>query len=101
MTGAVPFDDGFGGAIYLCWPFPEPSWQLLGFLSNDKPSAIFRISGIRPPSEIMAVPFAMPEAGIAQVDDGLVMHEMKLCSCDRVCIEAYVLRFPFWYPSMT
>jgi len=44
MTGAAPFPEGLGGSVYLCWPVPEPSWHLLGFISNDKPSAIFKIA---------------------------------------------------------
>lgn len=49
MLGSVPFPAGTGGAVYFS--FPEPAggsvWQLLGFISNDKPSAIFRISGLK------------------------------------------------------
>ncbi|XP_077548920.1 protein OPI10 homolog [Haemaphysalis longicornis] len=46
LTGAQPFPDGFGGSVYFCWPSPDAvgNWQLLGFISNTKPSAIFRIS---------------------------------------------------------
>ena len=44
LTGSSPFPDGFGGSVYLCWPKPDLSWNLLGFISNDKPSAIFKIA---------------------------------------------------------
>lgn len=49
MTGEVPFSDGFGGAIYMGWPGggesgAEVAWQYLGFVANDKPSAIFKVS---------------------------------------------------------
>ena len=44
LTGAVPFPEGMGGAVYFCWPQPGGGqvWQLLGTISNTKPSAIFR-----------------------------------------------------------
>lgn len=48
MTGVAPFDEGYGASIFLGWSHPEPSWQLLGFLTNDKPSAIFRIQKTKP-----------------------------------------------------
>ncbi|AWP15911.1 putative protein Hikeshi [Scophthalmus maximus] len=50
MLGTVPFPAGTGGAVYFSFPDPEgggPVWQLLGFITNDKPSAIFKISGLR------------------------------------------------------
>ena len=53
MTGTVPFSDGFGGSIHLGWPSPdgsEPPWQYLGFISNEKPSAVFRINKTDPGS---------------------------------------------------
>ena len=35
-------------AVYFCWPNPAgPSWQLLGLLSNDKPSAVFKVAGLK------------------------------------------------------
>ena len=66
LTGQVPFSDGFGGSIYLGWPLTGGgqaslnldgvSWQLLGFISNEKPSAIFKIAKVKP-HETVANPF--------------------------------------------
>ncbi|XP_006639250.1 protein Hikeshi [Lepisosteus oculatus] len=49
MLGTVPFPAGMGGAVYFSYPDPSsvPVWQLLGFITNEKPSAIFKISGLK------------------------------------------------------
>lgn len=60
LTGQVPFTPDFGGAIYFGWPSPESggiSWQYLGYISNDKPSAIFKLAKVKP-SEMHANPFS-------------------------------------------
>ncbi|KAF2357041.1 protein of unknown function DUF775 [Trinorchestia longiramus] len=49
MTGTLPFPDDLGGAVYFSWPSPEgaPEWHFLGTITNQKPSAIFKISGLK------------------------------------------------------
>ncbi|XP_043927135.1 protein Hikeshi [Protopterus annectens] len=48
MLGTVPFPVGMGGSVYISYPDSSglPVWQLLGFITNEKPSAIFKISGL-------------------------------------------------------
>lgn len=61
LTGQVPFSPEFGGAIYFGWPSPETggiSWQFLGYINNDKPSAIFKLAKVKP-SELLANPFSL------------------------------------------
>ncbi|PPQ77941.1 hypothetical protein CVT25_015416 [Psilocybe cyanescens] len=43
LLGSVPFPEGFGAAVHFFWP--GKGFQLLGMLSNEKPSAIFRLKG--------------------------------------------------------
>ncbi|KAF8874837.1 DUF775-domain-containing protein [Infundibulicybe gibba] len=43
LLGTIPFPDGYGATVHLFWP--GKGFQLLGMLSNEKPSAIFRLRG--------------------------------------------------------
>lgn len=57
LTGQIPFAEGFGGSIYFGWSIgSDIAWQLLGYISNDKPSAIFKISKVKP-TEVSISPF--------------------------------------------
>ncbi|KAF9117615.1 hypothetical protein BGW39_002005, partial [Mortierella sp. 14UC] len=41
LLGTMPFQEGFAATVHLLWP--NKTWQLLGMLSNEKASAIFRL----------------------------------------------------------
>ncbi|KAK7062807.1 hypothetical protein VNI00_000300 [Paramarasmius palmivorus] len=43
LLGTIPFPDGYGATVHFHWP--GKGFQLLGMLSNEKPSAIFRLRG--------------------------------------------------------
>ncbi|KAF5372602.1 hypothetical protein D9758_005223 [Tetrapyrgos nigripes] len=43
LIGTMPFPQGYGATVHFHWP--GKGFQLLGMLSNDKPSAIFRLRG--------------------------------------------------------
>nr|CAG4646558.1 EOG090X0D82 [Macrothrix elegans] len=68
LTGTLPFPEGFGGSVYFRWPETDlsipPVWQLLGVLSNNKPSAIFRITGLKKSSSLISTPFGIQQANI-------------------------------------
>ena len=60
LTGQIYFSDGHGGSIYIGWPSAVAgggiSWQLLGFISNQKPSAIFKL--VKEKSDVVMNPFS-------------------------------------------
>ncbi|XP_006824818.1 protein OPI10 homolog, partial [Saccoglossus kowalevskii] len=63
LLGTIPFPDGMGGSVHFSWPSPEgPQWQLLGHISNQKPSAIFKITKIKPDDLLSSGPFGMMAA---------------------------------------
>ncbi|XP_054161846.1 protein OPI10 homolog [Oppia nitens] len=49
MTGLQPFPEGMAGSVYFSFPDPSspPTWIYLGFISNEKPSAIFKITKLK------------------------------------------------------
>jgi protein Hikeshi len=45
LTGSIPFQQGLGASVYLHWTnLSNDTWQLLGMISNEKPSAIFKLT---------------------------------------------------------
>ncbi|XP_046907010.1 protein Hikeshi isoform X2 [Hypomesus transpacificus] len=74
MLGTVPFPVGMGGAVYFSFPDQVGGqvWQLLGFITNDKPSAIFKIASLKAgeggkhPFGMMAAPQAVSVAQFTQ-----------------------------------
>ncbi|KAG9291379.1 hypothetical protein G9A89_003483 [Geosiphon pyriformis] len=50
LLGTVPFEPGYAATVHFLWPGGEDGWKLLGMLSNEKPSAIFRLRGAIIPS---------------------------------------------------
>ncbi|ESK92258.1 inositol metabolism protein opi10 [Moniliophthora roreri MCA 2997] len=48
LLGTVPFPDGYGATVHFHWP--GKGFQLLGMLSNEKQSAIFKLRGSFSPS---------------------------------------------------
>ncbi|GAA5923434.1 hypothetical protein JCM1841_003325 [Sporobolomyces salmonicolor] len=50
LTGQTPLPEGYGCTIHL--DAPGKGWQLIGALTNAKPSAIFRLRGTFIPSSL-------------------------------------------------
>ncbi|KAL0946292.1 hypothetical protein HGRIS_012541 [Hohenbuehelia grisea] len=63
LLGTVPFPDGYGASVHFYWP--GKGFQLLGMLSNDKPSAIFRLRGSFTSNATMANPHAFTSGASA------------------------------------
>ncbi|CAG8446361.1 3356_t:CDS:2 [Ambispora leptoticha] len=47
LLGTIAFEPGYAATVHFLWPGPDgaSTWKLLGMLSNEKPSAIFRLRG--------------------------------------------------------
>eukprot|EP01116_Phalansterium_solitarium_P014072 TRINITY_DN31597_c0_g1_i1.p2 TRINITY_DN31597_c0_g1~~TRINITY_DN31597_c0_g1_i1.p2 ORF type:complete len:195 (-),score=78.13 TRINITY_DN31597_c0_g1_i1:184-768(-) len=43
MTGAAALPAGSAASVYFQLP-PSPDWQFLGYVSNEKPSAVFKVT---------------------------------------------------------
>lgn len=54
LTGVQPFPATHGGAVYfsLANPTGTAGWQLLGHITNQKPSAIFKIGNLSKAGEV-------------------------------------------------
>lgn len=89
LTGEVPFEDGFGASIFLYWPSIDEEWQLLGHISNDKPSAIFRITGVKPTASGGASGAANPfQAYQMNYNEGVSLW--ALSRCGATCLSCRV-----------
>ncbi|KAI9597135.1 hypothetical protein BDF19DRAFT_435972 [Syncephalis fuscata] len=70
LTGAIPFEEGYGASVHLLWPGAD--WQLLGMLCNEKPSAIFRLRDLTN----LQTPAATSEAVTAMI--GLSVEPLSI-----------------------
>ncbi|CAI4231894.1 unnamed protein product [Auanema sp. JU1783] len=81
MTGTQPFPADFGGSVYIRWPRAnaESNWHYLGFISNDKPSAIFKITQLHQCdakySNVFGDTAYSGEVGCAQI--GIMVETLK------------------------
>ncbi|KAK6191412.1 hypothetical protein SNE40_003107 [Patella caerulea] len=68
MTGQTPFPTDLGGAVYFSWPNASgTSWILLGHITNNKPSAIFKITKLKESSNDVLHPFSSLSVGPTHV----------------------------------
>jgi protein Hikeshi len=90
LTGTVPFQAEYGASVHLHWPSLEGNvWQLLGMLSNEKPSAIFKlhrptaqttVSAIHAEIGISIEPIAMIETQMTTMGKSLVLRNPQSIS---------------------
>ena len=66
LTNPLPF--GYAATIHFDWP--GKPWTLLGFVSNDKPSAIFKVGGKKQVSTI--------DIGMDMMEDSIITAQLGL-----------------------
>ncbi|OMH79754.1 Protein OPI10-like protein [Zancudomyces culisetae] len=44
LLGTIPFNPGYAATVHFRWPASE--WKFLGIVSNEKPSAIFKVKNL-------------------------------------------------------
>src|ERR1700744_1288762 len=53
LIGTIPFQQGYGASVHLHWPgLLSDNWRFLGIISNEKPSAIFKLTN---PTQIKGI----------------------------------------------
>ncbi|WVO12418.1 hypothetical protein L204_100017 [Cryptococcus depauperatus] len=62
LLGTIPFPEGFGASVHFSWPGRE--YIPLGVLTNNKPSAIFRVRSHLPPNVTIGQPSPPAQLGI-------------------------------------
>ncbi|KAH3762433.1 protein Hikeshi [Pelomyxa schiedti] len=75
LTGVAPLPPGYGAALFLAWPPDYTKWDFHGFISNDKPSAVFRVSNSSPTSGEM-VDASQPPTQLPPVQLGISVESM-------------------------
>ncbi|KCV71426.1 hypothetical protein H696_02374 [Fonticula alba] len=86
LTGNAPLPEGFGAGVHIGWPRspvpgagafphapgPEPdyAWRFLGVITNDKPSAIFRLRAQVSALASLSLPGGHPDSGMVLDADG-------------------------------
>ncbi|KAK9702222.1 hypothetical protein K7432_011337 [Basidiobolus ranarum] len=72
LLGTIPFEPGFAATVHFLWP--NKNWQMLGVLSNDKPSAVFRL---QPGTENSTTPGVTATLGISIEPINLVEQQYQ------------------------
>ncbi|KAJ7050441.1 hypothetical protein C8F01DRAFT_689209 [Mycena amicta] len=82
LVGPDAFPEGYGCTVHFFWP--GRGFQLLGMLSNDKPSAIFRLRGTYSPQRGSS---AAHSAFSQQQEQGLMQDDVDVTAVLGLAIE--------------
>ncbi|VDO03294.1 unnamed protein product [Rodentolepis nana] len=93
LTGQAALPDGYGAGVHLgIAQNGQTLWSYLGFLSNDRPSAIFKVLGLKPNilSQV-ANPFQdfsnPPTCGVLNAQLGILLEPLSELSGQTPALE--------------
>ncbi|KAI6020093.1 hypothetical protein PISMIDRAFT_426188 [Pisolithus microcarpus 441] len=95
LLGTVPFPDGYGCTVHFFWP--GKGSQVLGMLSNEKPSAIFRLrSTFSTPASGTSTPSAFTSATSSTTGDvtailGLAIEPLETVLAQMAALPAHAI----------
>lgn len=90
LLGTVPFPDGYGCTVHFFWP--GKGSQVLGMLSNEKPSAIFRLrSTFSTPASGMSTPSAFTSAASSTTGDVTAILGLAIEPLESVLVQVAAL----------
>jgi len=82
LTGSQPLPENSAAGVYFSWPEPNspPTWIFLGYISNKKPSAVFKVASLKGGGGSTATPSGLmqqfshnAQVGIAVESEAQVM----------------------------
>ncbi|KAH9245257.1 hypothetical protein BASA81_017264 [Batrachochytrium salamandrivorans] len=75
LTGAAPFPPGYAATVHFLWPSStNQTWTLLGHISNEKPSAIFKLGGKRAIPQIKPMDSTMEDTEASRASLQLLLQ---------------------------
>ncbi|KAI6015074.1 DUF775-domain-containing protein [Pisolithus orientalis] len=95
LLGTIPFPDGYGCTVHFFWP--GKGSQVLGMLSNEKPSAIFRLrSAFSTPASGMSTPSAFTSAASSTTGEvtailGLAIEPLETVMAQMAALPAHTI----------
>lgn len=95
LTGAIAFPPGYGATVHFGWPKDgQMSWQFLGCLTNEKPSAIFKVSSFKPSAASSSSSSSSPLTTVAGSSDQMTDDSESMLDIATPAVAASITEQP-------